>query len=284
MSTLSKVGWLAAASVVLACATHVPASAQPADPAPIRIEETAYPTADGPEPMTVYRPAEARTDMPSTGLVFVHVGAWIGGKRQLLDSEAREAASRGFVVFDIDYDLAAPRDPRQYRDVEAAIAYVRDHAGELGVGPDRLGGLGTSAGAHLLMQAVVTDGAPLAAVVGWSGPYDLTVRATPEDAMLSTMAAVAFLQCVPLVPDCADRAASASPALHTSGSNPPVLLFNSSDELMPLDQMTTFADRLRGNGVPVRTQMLPGKRHAVAYGDHAIGPTLDFLDRQLRSS
>lgn len=66
--------------------------------------------------------------------------------------------------------------------------------------------------------------------------------------------------------------------------NPPMLLFNSSHELIPLDQMTTFADRLRAAGVPVRTQVLPGSRHAVSYGDDAIGPTLDFLDGQLRSS
>lgn len=62
-----------------------------------------------------------------------------------------------------------------------------------------------------------------------------------------------------------------------------MMLFNSSHELIPLTQMTSFADRLRADGVTVHTQTIPGRGHAVAYADTAIGPTLDLLSERLHS-
>lgn len=274
--------WCMAAAAVLAAATGVPTVAR-SDAAPIQIEESAYPTSQGEQPMTVYRPASDGHGARHPGLILVHGGAWVRGNRELLDSEARAAAHRGFVVFNIDYRLDAPRNPRQYHDVEAAIEFARSHAADYALDPERLGGLGTSAGAHLLMQAVTADKAPLAAMVGWSGPYDLTGRAGTSDAMLASVAALVFLGCLPATPSCAEQAAAASPALHTASSNPPMMLFNSSHELIPLTQMTSFADRLRADGVTVHTQIIPGRGHAVAYADTAIGPTLDFLSERLHS-
>lgn len=286
MPKAKLIGYTTLAALLLGSASMPGATAQPPAPAPgVPAEDSVYSTTHGPEAMTVYRP-EGRDEsgQPRAGLIFVHGGAWVRGDRSLLDNAAHTAAQRGFVVFDIDYDLSVPRDPREYQDVEAAITHIRTHAADYGVDPDRLGGLGTSAGAHLLMQAVITDGAPLAAVVGWSGPYDLTDSATPRASLMSAVAAITYLGCVPGTADCTQRARAASPALHTSAGNPPVMLFNSSDELMPVDQMTEFAARLRAAGTPVDTRVVPGKRHAVAYSDEALGPTLDFLSDQLQVS
>ncbi|WP_429415367.1 alpha/beta hydrolase [Nocardia sp. GAS34] len=278
MNKTRLTGFVAAAALLSALAVPGIASAQLAAPG---IDETTYPTDHGPMPMTVYRPAAERPGNHYPAAIFVHGGAWVQGSRQLLDSEARAAAQRGLVVFDIDYDLSAPRAPREYRDVEAAIGYVRAAADRFGVDRDRIGGLGTSAGANLLMQAVITDHAPLAAVVGWSGPYDLTAHTSPKDVTMATGSAAAYLGCVAVLPNCRDRAAAASPVLHVSPGAPPALLFNSSDELVAATQITELADRLRAAGATVSTQLVPGHRHAVAYSDVALGPTLDFLTERL---
>ncbi|AQA24853.1 alpha/beta hydrolase family protein [Rhodococcus sp. MTM3W5.2] len=249
-----------------------------------------YPTTGGSEAMTVYSPADPSAS-PAPAIVMVHGGAWARGSRTLLDSQARRAAADGFVVFNIDYNLDAPRNPRQFLEVTAAIEYIRTHADDFGMDADRIGGLGTSAGAHLLMQAVTAGNAPLQAVVGWSGPYDLTAQISPKGDAFMLGASAAYLGCVPTpalsgvssesVNRCADDAAEASPIRHVSEGNPPVLLFNSSDELIPVEQMTAFAERLRDVGTPAETQVLPGSKHAVAYSDAALDPTLTFLRHHL---
>jgi acetyl esterase/lipase len=256
-----------------------PALTTESGPASVTTADLEYPTGHGPGAMTVYSPAVGASSSPA--IVMVHGGAWAQGSRALLDGEARKAAGEGFVVFNIDYELAAPRNPRQYQDVTAAIDYIYAHADDFGIAADRIGGLGTSAGAHLLMQAVTAGHAPLKAVVGWSGPYDLTVQGTPKDAALSIAAAAVHLGCVPTVGPCTELAADASPIRHVSAGNPPVLLLNSADELMPVGQMTAFADRLRSVGTPAETLVIPGSRHAVAYSDIALAPTLAFLQQHL---
>lgn len=264
-------------------AAGIPAPAATGESAPpsVTTADLEYPTGHGPGAMTVYSPADIASSAPAPAIVMVHGGAWAKGSRALLDGQARTAAAEGFVVFDIDYDLSAPRNPRQYQDVTSAIEYIHTHADDFGIAADRIGGLGTSAGAHLLMQAVTAGHAPLKAVVGWSGPYDLTVQGTPKDAALSIGAAAVHLGCVPTVSPCAELAADASPIRHVSAGNPPALLFNSADELMPVGQMTAFADRLRSVGTPAETLVIPGSRHAVAYSDTALAPTLAFLQQRL---
>jgi acetyl esterase/lipase len=59
---------------------------------------------------------------------------------------------------------------------------------------------------------------------------------------------------------------------------------NSTDELIPLDQATTMAARLRAAGVPVRLDVIPGNGHAVAYAASAVGPSLAFLTKYLGPS
>ncbi|WP_430331228.1 alpha/beta hydrolase fold domain-containing protein [Rhodococcus sp. ACT016] len=266
---------------------------------PVTTVDTDYPTSQGREAMTVYFPAGVGPSTPTRApaIVMVHGGAWMGGSRALLDSEAREAALRGFVVFNIDYAVDVPRSPRQYQQVTAAVDYVHSHADNFGIDADRIGGLGTSAGAHLLMQSVTVDHVPLEAVVGWSGPYDLSNFSTPANSAIAIAAAGVYLGCDPIsavaagsssgvgssgsAGSCADQAAEASPIRHVSAGSPPALLFNSATEVIPVEQMTSFAEKLRSVGVQADTRVIPGSKHAVAYSDAALDPTLTYLGRHL---
>jgi acetyl esterase/lipase len=261
----------------LAC-LGTPAATAEADQA-VTTEESTYPTVHGAEPMTVYYPADRSARNKAPAVVMVHGGAWIRGSRALLDSDARQAAAAGFVVFNIEYDLSAPRFPREPQDVDAAIGYIHAHPDRYGIDPGRIGGLGTSAGANLIMMAATASHAPLKAVVGWSGPYDLRIQGTAKDAAEATAIAVGYLGCVPGLPACAAVAADASPLTHVSAGDPPTLLFNSANELVDVGQMTRFADKLRSVGTPAETRILPGTRHAEQYAADAIGPTLSFLQR-----
>lgn len=241
--------------------------------------ESSYPTAHGRVPMTIYRPPNPQRDAPA--VVMVHGGAWTSGSRTLLDGPARQAAAAGLVVFDIDYDLDTPRFPRERDDVIAAIDHVHSHAAEFGIDPDRIGGLGTSAGANLLMLAVTSGKAPLHAVVGWSGPYNLTAHDGLRNQALALTVAPRYLGCTPSTPRCNTLAEQASPTHNVTAAVAPTLLFNSESEPVDLDQMTGFATRLRAVGTSVETRIIPGHRHAVQYADDATAPTIAFLLQHL---
>src|ERR1700722_2796689 len=125
---------------------------------------------------------------PFAAAIVVHGGAWVAGDRinsvrPLLDplSDARIA------WFSISYRLAADvaRNPlgaalqmgTAESDVRKAVAFVKDHAAEYRVNPNRLILIGESAGGQLASMAALrpdVDGA-VAGVVAFYTPSDLAM-------------------------------------------------------------------------------------------------------------
>ena len=115
--------------------------------------------------LDIYRPAARVPDgerLPA--VIQVHGGGWILGSRAeqgipLLN----HMAANGWIGFNVDYWLS-PRAtlPEHVIDVKRAIAWVREHADELGVDPERIAITGGSAGGHLTALAALTAGRPLA--------------------------------------------------------------------------------------------------------------------------
>ena len=104
-------------------------------------------------------------------MLEVHGGGWQHGGRLLSLSQsgpATDLVGAGFVVASIDYGLA-PQDPwpDQIIDAKCAVRYLRAHAGDLGIDPDRIAALGTSAGGQLVSLLGTTGSSTL-----WNaGPY-----------------------------------------------------------------------------------------------------------------
>jgi acetyl esterase/lipase len=80
-----------------------------------------------------------------------------GYMRLSLENEGSQIAARlntlGVTAFVLHYRMVEYGHPAPLRDVLRAIRYVRSHAKELGVHPDRLGVIGSSAGGHLAASA-----------------------------------------------------------------------------------------------------------------------------------
>jgi acetyl esterase/lipase len=230
--------------------------------------------------LDVYRTAPRGRSRPA--VLAIHGGAWAAGDKEDVAPTALALANAGFVVFAVGYDLAGPARagfPRQLRQVRAATRFTRRNAGRYGVDRRRIGALGISAGAHLAALAGVTGrgplgrGARLGAVVSWSGPFDLRPPRLPVlDREISW-----FLGCH----GCPHRAARASPIVHVSADDPPTLIVNSTEELVPASQARRMARRLRAAGVPAPLLLLPGAVHAPLFEPLAIGPSVRFLRRQL---
>ncbi|MDP9266402.1 MAG: alpha/beta hydrolase [Chloroflexota bacterium] len=248
-----------------------------------------------------YSPQDGGTGRPA--LVVVHGGAWRGGAKGSASGLPTAAdhyfATRGYVVYDIDYRLApAFRHPAALQDVECALGWVRQHASEDGVDPERVALLGRSAGGHLALLAAyraARDPVPagcerpaaVRAVVSLYGPTDLRrgyVDPLRPDLIDSRGVLRDFLGGAPdAFPD---RYADATPASWIAGSIPATLLVHGgADQLVRVDDSRDLAARLRASGHRVGLLELPWSGHGFDAVFQGLGGQLSLyaLERFLAS-
>lgn len=105
------------------------------------------------------RPGTQRTGL---AVVYVHGGAWrLGEKDQGTRPFFKRLASQGHVVMDIEYTITPTTAlDVMVRDVKRAILWMKKHAGNYGVSPDRIVLVGGSAGGHLALLAAYTPNLP----------------------------------------------------------------------------------------------------------------------------
>jgi acetyl esterase/lipase len=223
----------------------------------------------------------APADPPPAGvrrpcLVQVHGGGWVLGYKerqgQLLQ---KEMASSGWVCCNVDYRLSPMATfPEHLVDVKRAIAWIRDHADELGVDPGFIAITGGSAGGHLCsLAALVQDPAlqpgfesadtSVAAAVPFYGVFDFTNRtgAWPEGTIEEFLAPM-VMKVDPA--DDPDRWALASPIDQVNADAPPFMVIHGDrDVLAPVEDARLFVEKLREvSSEPVYYLELRGAQHA----------------------
>lgn len=132
---------------------------------------------------------------PRTMVVWIHGGAWISGSKSDVDPYVRMIAARGYTGISLNYTVAPEaKYPTALKQLNTALAYIVEHADELGVDPTHIVLAGDSAGAQYSAQLAVLVTNPsyakrvnlrpalspdqLAAVVLDCGIYD--VRGIPQ--------------------------------------------------------------------------------------------------------
>ncbi|MBM2811929.1 MAG: esterase/lipase [Chloroflexi bacterium] len=96
-------------------------------------------------------------------LLVIHGGAWKQSSRATYRHWGPYLAEHGYVVFSVDYRLAAPSlptYPQNVHDVKAAIQFMRGKCGALKIDPERIGVMGDSAGGHLSALLALSGDSP----------------------------------------------------------------------------------------------------------------------------
>jgi len=94
-----------------------------------------------------------RSEEPLPLVVYAHGGYYVGGDKSSLTEYCRTLASYGYVVANLNYELAPDGQyPTQVLQVNEAIAYLTKHAEDLGIDVSRIFIGGDSAGGHLASQ------------------------------------------------------------------------------------------------------------------------------------
>ena len=229
------------------------------------------------------------------GIVVIHGGGWAAGRRQDMTSMAKDFASRGYVAATISYRFAPKhRFPAQIEDVKCAVRYLRAHAKEMNIDPQRIGAIGISAGAHLSMMLGTLDSADgfegdggnpeqpskVQAVVSFVGPVNL-VREDYTDAQSRTLEA--FLGGKPQ--DKRDDCRRASPITYINAGDAPMLcFFGTKDPLISVDQAFQITSALAAAGVPGRVEVILGAGHGWLGSEltRTVDASANFFDEFLK--
>ncbi|HHH29923.1 MAG TPA: alpha/beta hydrolase [Polyangiaceae bacterium] len=126
------------------------------------VHDRRIPGPDGTLAIRIYTP---RSAAPTPALVYFHGGGWVIGDLDSHDATCRHLSHRaGVKVIAVDY-RRAPEDPfpAAVEDAIAAFQWIRTHAEELDVDPDRIAVGGDSAGGNLaavVCQQLLQAGQP----------------------------------------------------------------------------------------------------------------------------
>ncbi len=238
----------------------------------------------------VYSPT-ARNENNGAAIVVVHGGSWQAGTRDDFPQWNEWLARNGFTVFDIDYRIAPqPNYLTATADVKCAVRFVKNHAAEYEIVPDRIAVFGRSAGAHLALLAAYSaddsrfpsscpaenqDG-KVRAVVSFYAPTDLLWSFDhPANQLVidgpETLAD--FLGGNPHdSAEIRDRFILASPTAQIDPNTPPTLLVHGgTDQLVRYENMQILDERLNENKIAHQTIFIPYAQHGFDYNFHGFG-------------
>lgn len=238
------------------------------------------------------------------GVAVLVSGGWRSSRNSFRPWMTAPLLHRGYTIFAV-YHVSQPEASVMeiVEDMHRGIRYIRHHAQEYGVDPNRLGVSGGSAGGHLSLM-LATRGGPGAANA-----------ADPIDRQSSAVQAVAIFY---PVTDLVDLGTSTenpgdggpprsfvkafgpqstnpvvwgpisrdlSPLYHISTNLPPTLILQGgADTLTPPEQSERFQKRAQELGRPVEIVLRPGEKHGWLTMVWDVRLFADWFDRHLRGA
>ena len=225
--------------------------------------------------MTIYEPKDEGTSL-RPAVLLIHGGGWVLGQQQDIRWYGPEYAKRGYVAARISYRLLPKYVfPDCLYDCKAAVRWLRLHAREYRIDPERIIVQGDSAGGHLAAMLAVTrpkdnlegtenlgvSSAVQAAVI-YYGVLDLDYYLTHDAGFVcefghsarNLMSHFAGTETrhgwTPLE--------TASPVSYVHQDTPPIFLVQGTEDmLVPYPICTNFYAKLLQNGVKTRMVTVP---------------------------
>jgi acetyl esterase/lipase len=200
-------------------------------------------------------------------------------------------SAKGFTVFAVRHG-SSPRYPMSaiVADTRRAVRFIRQHAREYGVDPDRIGVFGSSAGGQLALllgttadagdssasDAVLRESSRVAAVVAYFPPTDLIRWGTER--IRQAFAAMRLTDA---------EAAEYSPIRSvSSGDAPSLIVHGDADPVVPVVEGETMHAALTKAGVPASFVRIEGAGHGFEGADleRANAAMVRWFDRHLGSA
>ena len=263
-------------------ATFAQLSPRP-EPPPLRVpagttvhRDLAYvPGGHARQKLDLYLPEKSAGPLPL--IIWVHGGGWQNGSKDQSLPLRVGFTDRGYAVASLNYRLSGHAIfPAQIEDCQAAVRWLRDHAKDYGLDPERFAAWGSSAGGHLVaLLGTAGDSAEFAptprpktsarvqAVCDFYGPTDLLkFAATPgyvahakPDSPESKLLGGPVL-------DLPVQAKRANPLTYLGPGDPPFfILHGSADPVVPPPQSALLHAALQAAGIPSTHRTITDAKH-----------------------
>ena len=239
------------------------------------------------------------------GLAIIDIasGAWHSDRGKIRDHDRSQFYNincrHGYTVFAIRPGSRTKFNGMEMlANVKTGIRYVRAHASDYQVDPNRLGLTGASAGGHLACLAAVTadDGNPSAkddvqkissrvkAVAVFFPPtnfLDWNGNPVPADKFKDLFFGDGASH---TKVESEARAEQLSPALHVEGTPPPFLLIHGdADPTVPLQQSKIMVEALQKAGGSAELIVKPGGKHPWPTISEEVEVVANWFDKQLKN-
>lgn len=219
---------------------------------------------------------------PFPFILGIHGGGWCAGDRKSYNHFWPRVKQAGLAFVLCSYRICQEDYyPAAYNDLVRLLKWLRNHAPEFNLDPERCSLLGGSAGAHLVMllatKATKKESGlcNIRAVVDYCGIMDLLGQYEHDNARGHTMT-FAFMGGNPARKP--ENYHDASPVNHIHGKMPSVWMAHGTDDKVVLiEQSRNMASLLRAAGSKVSFTEAPGRAHTLVKDDNAPIDQVEFL-------
>lgn len=259
------------------------------------IEDLVYADADGrPLRLDLRLPNQVQ-DPPL--VVWIHGGGWRGGSKAR--PPIRRITEHGYALASIEYRFTDTAIfPAQIHDCKAAVRWLRGNATKYGYDANQIAVAGSSAGGHLALLMGTSAGvetlegtlgdhldqsSSVQCVIDYYGPSDFVLREKTQPDRALTTKSGSFALLGGLRDGKPDNTLKklASPAMHVSADDPPLLIFQGTDDKTVLmDQSERMRDAYSEAGLAVELIVVPDAGHGGAV--FFAGPNFDRFVETLR--
>lgn len=245
---------LAAVCVFLALTVAAVTGAETPEPATLNYKTTPQ----GDLALHVFAPHGEPPEGGRTAIVFFFGGGWVGGSPNQFYPQCTHLAARGLVAIAAEYRVKSRHDSTVYQsvaDAKSAIRYVRSHAKDLGVNPDRIIAAGGSAGGHLAAATGTLE--------AFDEPGEDTAVSARPNAMILLNPVVdttpAGYTGKALPPEGVE---ALSPVHHVKPGTPPTLICHGTlDKTVPHENAARFHKTMRAAGNRCELKSFDGAGH-----------------------
>jgi acetyl esterase/lipase len=266
-----------------------------------RLDQSYANNANPKQMVDLFLPKKRNSEKPLPVVALIHGGGWIHGDRAGYAAAAIQLARTGdYAAVTVGYRLTNEAFfPEQIYDCKAAIRWIRGHAKEYNLDPDRIGVMGSSAGGHL--SSLLGTSGDVRELEGSIGSYPtLSSRVQcvsnlcgPED---FTKAIMFDAQGKPVVDDPAvvgllagtyeakhAEAVAASPITYVSRDDPPFVTFHGdADKRVAFANATSIDAALKKAGVSSLLVPITGGGHGSVGHPEVPKRSKAFFDIHLR--
>ncbi len=211
--------------------------------------------------LNIYFPDGHKNADPTPVIVYFFGGAFIHGSPSQFENACIYFAGRGITAVTADYRVISRNKGNAFNclyDAKSAVRYLREHAEELNIDPNRIAVGGGSAGGFLAIECALDD-------ANWQDPNDNAAISSKPNALVLLNPVVNAMEFEFRIrkfkddenaPDSTSHAAAIDPMTHIHSGMPPAIVFHgTADKISAYKYVQQFCDAYTkaGNSIDLHT-------------------------------